>query len=510
MAKKIRFPLNMNGAEVRTIEELRENFDIESVLGYFANGKLVTWLRDRYYDNEAMSIEALSVDDTDLKSKISSILGVSAETDDNEVDMETIQRRNEKLMKLRQITDDKEIIDNVDRVAMNQDDLLDLLDEGATTIYLFQGEFSIPLTVKNVTYIGSNTPIVLLRAYDNVNFAATNIKFKNICFGWDISSVTSNDRLYQAERMFLEQRFTEAIPILEQLVLEDNPKAINDLAQIYEQVYPTADNKKKMSELNERAAELGDVFGYIEKGKSFEGTEKLLLALIAKGNATATQYLGFVNYVNGKNEIAVKYWEIAAEKNDRAACGNIGLFYMETESLLPIEMRSNQKAVYYLQKGISLGNAKAAQKLGDMYDKMQNYEEAFRYHKIAAEQGEPRSQNDVGFYYEEGQGVPQNYNEAIKWYKRASDQNQPNAQSNLGKCYYRGDGVAQNYNEAIKLFEKSAEQGHLCGMHSLAVCYKFGNGTTRDISKAKELFRKAARQGHEDSQKALREMGESW
>ena len=147
---------------------------------------------------------------------------------------------------------------------------------------------------------------------------------------------------------------------------------------------------------------------------------------------------------------------------------------METESLLPIEMRSNQKAVYYLQKGISLGNAKAAQKLGDMYDKMQNYEEAFRYHKIAAEQGEPRSQNDVGFYYEEGQGVP------------------------------------QNYNEAIKLFEKSAEQGHLCGMHSLAVCYKFGNGTTRDISKAKELFRKAARQGHEDSQKALREMGESW
>ena len=60
MAKKIRFPLKINGADVRTIEELRENFDLEGVLGYFANGKLVIWLRDRYYNGEADAIENLS------------------------------------------------------------------------------------------------------------------------------------------------------------------------------------------------------------------------------------------------------------------------------------------------------------------------------------------------------------------------------------------------------------------------------------------------------------------
>ena len=49
MARKIRFPLKMkNGAEVRTLDELKENFDLESVLGYFADGKLSTWLADRY------------------------------------------------------------------------------------------------------------------------------------------------------------------------------------------------------------------------------------------------------------------------------------------------------------------------------------------------------------------------------------------------------------------------------------------------------------------------------
>ncbi len=47
MARKIRFPLRMkNGAEVRTLEELRENFDLESVLGYYTDGKLQTWLAD--------------------------------------------------------------------------------------------------------------------------------------------------------------------------------------------------------------------------------------------------------------------------------------------------------------------------------------------------------------------------------------------------------------------------------------------------------------------------------
>lgn len=39
MARKIRFPLKMkNGAEVRTLDELKANFDLESILGYFTDG----------------------------------------------------------------------------------------------------------------------------------------------------------------------------------------------------------------------------------------------------------------------------------------------------------------------------------------------------------------------------------------------------------------------------------------------------------------------------------------
>ena len=100
MAKKIRFPLQMNGTDVRTIEELRENFDLSSVLGYLTNGKLVTWLEDRYYDNEAMAVRALSTDEADLNQKLMSILGVSNDVKTEEIDLEAIQRRNEKLVLL--------------------------------------------------------------------------------------------------------------------------------------------------------------------------------------------------------------------------------------------------------------------------------------------------------------------------------------------------------------------------------------------------------------------------
>ena len=54
MAKKIRFPLEMdNGLEVRSMEELRNNFSLGRVLEYIQNGKLVIWLRDRYENNIA-------------------------------------------------------------------------------------------------------------------------------------------------------------------------------------------------------------------------------------------------------------------------------------------------------------------------------------------------------------------------------------------------------------------------------------------------------------------------
>lgn len=46
MAKKVRFPLEMeDGVEVRSMEELRDNFSLSRVLEYFNDGRLVHGFR---------------------------------------------------------------------------------------------------------------------------------------------------------------------------------------------------------------------------------------------------------------------------------------------------------------------------------------------------------------------------------------------------------------------------------------------------------------------------------
>lgn len=96
MAKKIRFPLKMNnGIEVHSLEELNENFDLESVLGYFTEGKLEIWLADRYYYEKAEAVSALLQDMPNLNQKLCEILDVEYQPDYNRTGLEYTQRRNE-------------------------------------------------------------------------------------------------------------------------------------------------------------------------------------------------------------------------------------------------------------------------------------------------------------------------------------------------------------------------------------------------------------------------------
>jgi len=44
--------------------------------------------------------------------------------------------------------------------------------------------------------------------------------------------------------------------------------------------------------------------------------------------------------------------------------------------------------------------------------------------------------------------VPQDYAEAVRWYRKAADQGDAGAQINLSGMYERGDGVPQDYVQA--------------------------------------------------------------
>ena len=51
--------------------------------------------------------------------------------------------------------------------------------------------------------------------------------------------------------------------------------------------------------------------------------------------------------------------------------------------------------------------------------------------------------------YHDGLGVPQNYAEAVKWFRLAADQGHAGAQYNLGVMYFKGDGVPREYVQSL-------------------------------------------------------------
>ena len=69
------------------------------------------------------------------------------------------------------------------------------------------------------------------------------------------------------------------------------------------------------------------------------------------------------------------------------------------------------------------------------------------------------AQNSLGYMYSQGKGVPQDYKEAAKWYRKAAEQGLAIAQLNLGIRYAQGEGVLQDYVESYAWLNISAAQG---------------------------------------------------
>lgn len=182
MSKKIRFPLEMeSGVEVRSLAELKDNFSLSRVLEYVANGKLVTWLRDRYANDIADAVEQLKTDDNDLPRRVSELFEVPYD-EQAEMNLQKAKERNEKLDKLIQYTTEQKYLDAIDAVAFNQDDLYDLLDEDMNRIYLCGDSFFIPLAKSGVSYHGINNPVVDFDSKGEVDWKEKDIELEGVRF----------------------------------------------------------------------------------------------------------------------------------------------------------------------------------------------------------------------------------------------------------------------------------------------------------------------------------------
>jgi uncharacterized protein len=87
--------------------------------------------------------------------------------------------------------------------------------------------------------------------------------------------------------------------------------------------------------------------------------------------------------------------------------------------------------------------------------------------------------------YDDGQGTPQDYKEALKWYKAAAEQGFAMAQNNLALMYYNGQGTPQDYKLAHMWFNLAAANGHEPAAKNRDIVAK--NMTPADIAAAQQM-----------------------
>jgi TPR repeat protein len=115
-----------------------------------------------------------------------------------------------------------------------------------------------------------------------------------------------------------------------------------------------------------------------------------------------------------------------------------------------------------------------------------------------ATEGEPAAQYFLGLNYYDGIIVEQDYKEAEKWYRLAAEQGYADAQYNLGFMYAKGEGVTHDYKEAVKWYRLAAEQGDAKAQYNLGIMYMKAKGVIQDYVRAHMWLNLAASKGSKE------------
>lgn len=159
----------------------------------------------------------------------------------------------------------------------------------------------------------------------------------------------------------------------------------------------------------------------------------------------------------------------------------------------------------------------------------QDYDEAAKYFRLAAEQGFAGAQNSLGWAYLHGMGLPPDAREAMKWFQKAADQGNTRAEVNLAWMYAQGaygtdatsgqgadaqvrsGGNAPNHQLAEKLMSQGVDLKSAEGQYDMGDMLENemddeGHQDTNSFPAAGEWFRKAAEQGLAKAQYRLADM----
>lgn len=132
--------------------------------------------------------------------------------------------------------------------------------------------------------------------------------------------------------------------------------------------------------------------------------------------------------------------------------------------------------------------------------------QALHYFKLSAEKGNLEALVKLGDIYLLGLGkTPQNFPEAMKCYKIAADGGNPPAKAKLEGLTYLLEAINQTSSYAFELYKKSAAKGNPIAQNALGNIFFFGRGVDQDFNKALSYYKLSAQQGHAKAKASIDE-----
>ncbi|NNM88919.1 MAG: hypothetical protein HKL95_10425 [Phycisphaerae bacterium] len=218
-------------------------------------------------------------------------------------------------------------------------------------------------------------------------------------------------------------------------------------------------------------------------------------------NLLAVDYMAGYGIVKN-NTHALKWFAKAAAAGSTDAMCWLGQIY-EQGKIVP---RNFALAMDWYRKAMRAGSPTACCSLGVMYawgeGVSSDYRTAVEYWRKGAAKGSKTCMGWMAHCYEYGLGVAKDPTKATLWQARAGD---TGSENNIGYDYYVGKGLPQNYKLAVHWFRKAAYAGDANAMNNMGYCYLRGNGVSAWDYKAIEWFSEAAKKGNRN---AMLNMGE--
>lgn len=303
--------------------------------------------------------------------------------------------------------------------------------------------------------------------------------------------------------------FLAAIPILEKAALYGSNEALLELAVLYlyhadyQNISTAIDYLDRAIKANFTKAMNEKAIALLEHPSILQNVleAKELLEKATKLNDDYAPYRLGLAYlyeeieVESNNELAIHYFEIAADRGNGHGVEAAGRYYRYKQE------PEIEKALEYYRKGIdqfqsNYCKVELAMLLENGFGVEKDVQTAKNIYKDALQSNYPYAALRLGYMYEEGILGERNYEAAKEYFAIAAEADLPEGVYQLARFYRYGIGGAENHQTSFELFEKALQLGYTDANVDLALAYEEGTGVIQQPEKAFDYMTKAAELGY--------------